>query len=121
MSRYRTKPHLVTAVQATSDTTVDGLYGPLLARPGEWIVKHDHGPVTVMTAEQFDAALEPVPSAADRGTPYVCWSESGPHANEVYTLRDGAYVALFPEQFIGNLRHRPATPEEVARGAWVDA
>jgi hypothetical protein len=121
MSMYRTKPIIVTAMQATEHMQIKGKHTPLHVEAGDWVVRYEDDETRILSDKQFQQDYEPLPSSADNGTPYVYLIDDAP-----VTLRGTGCYALFPAKYAcdddGTPRssHREATIDEIARGAWID-
>jgi hypothetical protein len=62
--KYQRKMYIVEATKTTTKTTVSTPEGPQLAMPGDWIVTHRPGLVSVLNETQFAAQYEPVKTEA---------------------------------------------------------
>ena len=60
MAKYRKKPVVIEAEQATVEQTIATLEGPLLARVGDWIITGVKGERYPCKPDIFEATYEPV-------------------------------------------------------------
>lgn len=60
MAKFRKKPVVIEAVQATEETTIHTLEGDMIAHPGDWIITGVKGEQYPCLREIFEETYDPV-------------------------------------------------------------